>query len=130
MKADIITAPETTMSQGVVLAQDTTAETATDAAAGGDAAASAADAAAAAPYDGLLTGTFSDWTGNIADMTAIYPFVGSEVLLVILGLIFWVFWHWRQMRMENSNYTDDLETLKRNGNMDRALRGERILRPM
>jgi hypothetical protein len=34
------------------------------------------------------------------------------------------------MRMENSNYADDLETLKQNGNMNRALRGEAILRPM
>jgi len=32
--------------------------------------------------------------------------------------------------MENANYRDDSETLRQNNNMDKALRGERVLRPL
>jgi hypothetical protein len=70
------------------------------------------------------------WTGNVADIGPIYPMVGSEVILTIICIAFWIGWHIWQFRMENSNYEDDLKTLKQGDNMDRALRGEKILRSM
>ena len=70
------------------------------------------------------------WGGTMTDIGPLYPMAGSETLLVIIGVIFWVAWHVWQIRMENSNYADDLETLKKNGNMTRALQGEAILRPL
>jgi hypothetical protein len=71
-----------------------------------------------------------NWGGTMTDIGPLYPMVGSETILVIIGLIFWIGWHIWQFRMENANYRDDLETLKHNGNMERALKGERILRSM
>lgn len=70
------------------------------------------------------------WSGNLTEIGPLYPMVGSETVLVIIGLVFWIGWHIWQFRMENSNYSDDLETLKTNGNMNRALKGEAVLRPM
>jgi hypothetical protein len=70
------------------------------------------------------------WTGNVADIGPIYPMVGTEVILTIICIVFWIGWHIWQFRMENSNYADDLKTLKQGDNMDRALRGEKILRSM
>ena len=32
---------------------------------------------------------------------AIYPFVGSEMLLVMAAAVFWVWWHVKQIRDEN-----------------------------
>jgi hypothetical protein len=70
------------------------------------------------------------WTGNVADIGPIYPWVGGEWIMAIVLLVIWVVWHIWQFSMENRNYEDDLQTLRREGNMERALRGERILRSM
>lgn len=42
----------------------------------------------------------SSWSSPDA-ITAIYPFVGSEVLLTIAGVAFWIWWHIKQIRDEN-----------------------------
>ena len=71
-----------------------------------------------------------NWQGSMADIGPLYPMVGSEGILAIILLVFWIGWHIWQFRMENANYRDDLKTLKQNDNMAKALRGERILRSM
>lgn len=78
----------------------------------------------------MSTGSFANWHGNMLDIGPLYPFVGSEGLLVVVGLVFWFGWHVWQHRMESSNYHDDMETLRHNDNMSRALRGEKVLRSM
>jgi len=78
----------------------------------------------------MTTVNFTDWTGNMLDIGPLYPFVGSEGLLTIVAVVIWIGWHIWQFRMENSNFEDDLKTLKQNDNMSKALKGERILRPM
>ena len=42
----------------------------------------------------------SSWSNPDA-ITAIYPFVGSEVLLTVAGVAFWIWWHIKQIRDEN-----------------------------
>ena len=78
----------------------------------------------------MSTNGLTTWAVDLKDIGAIYPFQGWEVFLVILGFAFWIGWHIWQIRMENANYEDDLNTLKQNDNMSKALKGERILRPM
>lgn len=78
----------------------------------------------------MATGNFTDWQGTMTEMGPLYPFAGAETVLVILGLVFWIGWHIWQARMETSNYNDDMQTLKVNGNMERALKGEKVLRSM
>ena len=68
-----------------------------------------------------------NWQGNMLDIGPLYPGVGTEWLLVIIGFVVWIGWHIWQFRMENKNYENDLETLKQKGNLERALKGERIL---
>lgn len=57
----------------------------------------------------MSTGAFEDWTGTITDIGPIYPFVGSEVLWFILGLVFWIGWHVIQARRESREWQEDLE---------------------
>lgn len=78
----------------------------------------------------MATGQITDWQGQMTEIGPLYPFAGAEVLLVIVGVVFWIAWHIWQARMETANYKDDIEVLKQNGNMERALKGEKILRPM
>lgn len=70
------------------------------------------------------------WTGDVSQIGPIYPMVGTEGLLTIILIVFWIGWHIWQIRMEESNYHDDMKTLKQGDNMDRALKGERILRSL
>ena len=41
----------------------------------------------------MSTNGMTSWAVDLKDVGAIYPFQGWEVLLVILGFIFWIGWH-------------------------------------
>ena len=53
--------------------------------------------------------TVTSWTGNIADIGPIYPMVGAEWLLFIIGMVLWVLWHIMQTRLENKTYEDEIK---------------------
>lgn len=63
----------------------------------------------------MSTGSFENWAGNIADIGPIYPFVGSEWLLVLIGVVFWVVWHVKQIGSENQALADQEQRLKSGG---------------
>jgi hypothetical protein len=42
------------------------------------------------------------WAVDLKDVGAIYPFQGSETILVILLVIFWIGWHIWQIRHESA----------------------------
>ncbi len=54
----------------------------------------------------MSTGAFENWAGTIADIGPIYPFVGTEKILVIAGVIFWIWWHVVQAKRENERYEE------------------------
>ena len=51
----------------------------------------------------MSTNGMTSWAVDLANVGAIYPFQGMEVLLVLLGLIFWLGWHVLQIRQENED---------------------------
>ena len=57
----------------------------------------------------MATGNVETWTGAITDIGAIYPFVGSEMALVVIGVALWIAWFVLQARMEDREYQDELE---------------------
>ncbi|TDQ83314.1 hypothetical protein A8950_1600 [Dongia mobilis] len=78
----------------------------------------------------MSTGSFENWNGNVLDIGPLYPFVGTEMVWFIICVAFWLAWHVLQWRMEEANYNDDMEVLKKGDNMERALKGEKVLRSM
>lgn len=58
----------------------------------------------------MTTGSFENFAGTIADIGPLYPFVGSEIFLVIAAVIFWLWWHVSELRIEKREY--DLEVEK------------------
>lgn len=54
----------------------------------------------------MSTGAFENWTGEITEIGAIYPFVGWEGFMVIVGLVTWIGWHVIQTRRENADYEE------------------------
>jgi hypothetical protein len=56
----------------------------------------------------MSTNGMTSWAVDLKDVGAIYPFQGTEVLLVIIGLVFWIGWHIVQTRQENAEIASDM----------------------
>lgn len=67
----------------------------------------------------FTTANFENWAGEISEIGAIYPFVGTEKYLAIVGLVFWVWWHIKQTKIENAWHE---EQVKKWGNKDSLLK--------
>lgn len=78
----------------------------------------------------MSTGNFENWDGNILDLGPIYPFVGWEVFMVVLCVIFWVGWHVWQIKMENKGLDDEVRRLRQGGNLQQAVNSEHSLERM
>lgn len=57
----------------------------------------------------MSTGNFESWAGTISEIGPIYPFVGSEGLLAIAGVVFWLWWHIRQVKIEEKEFEEDMK---------------------
>ena len=59
------------------------------------------------------------WAVDLADMGAVYPWVGTEMIMVLVAVLLWLLWHVVQIREENHEYAEDVrrfgdkETLKK-----------------
>ena len=69
----------------------------------------------------MTTGIFQYWAGNILDIGPIYPFVGSEFILFLLGLAFWIGWHALQFRVESKEFQEDVARVGHHEGMKKAL---------
>ena len=67
----------------------------------------------------MSTNGMTSWAVDLKDVGAIYPFQGTEVLLVIVGLAFWIGWHILQTRQESAEIASDMAA-DRSGDETRA----------
>ncbi len=72
----------------------------------------------------MTTGNFTNWDGNLLDIGPIYPFVGWEGIMVVLGFIFWISWHILQIRAENQQLDEEAAKLRQAGNLQKAVEAE------
>ncbi|RWC06204.1 hypothetical protein [Mesorhizobium sp.] len=56
----------------------------------------------------MSTNGMESWAVDLKDVGAIYPFQGFEVVMVIVGLVFWIGWHVLQTRQENAEIEADM----------------------
>ncbi len=56
----------------------------------------------------MATGNIENWTGNIAEIGAMYPFPGAETALFIAGVVFWLWWHIAQLRAESAELDEEV----------------------
>jgi hypothetical protein len=63
----------------------------------------------------------SDWAVDLANVGAIYPWQGLEVIMVIIAVVFWIGWHIVQIRQENQDYADDIARYGSSDSIKRAL---------
>lgn len=72
----------------------------------------------------MSTGNFANWDGNLLDLGPIYPFVGWEGTMAVIGFIFWIGWHILQIRAENRQQADEAAQLRQPGNLQKAVEAE------
>jgi len=75
----------------------------------------------------MNTGNFENWDGNLMDIGPIYPFVGWELPMVIVAVIFWIGWHVLQIRAENRQHDEEAARLRQAGNLQKAVEAERVV---
>lgn len=71
----------------------------------------------------MRTGLVDNWL-NVDTFGPIYPFVGTEVLLSVLGIAFWIIWHFIQIRKENAEFAEDIKQIKDKGGIINVLKEE------
>ena len=64
----------------------------------------------------MSTNGMTSWAVDLKDVGAIYPFQGSETVLVIIGIALWIGWHVWQIRHENA----ELKSEKNRANAERS----------
>jgi hypothetical protein len=69
----------------------------------------------------MSTTPMETYAVDLASLGPIYPFVGTEKLLVLLALIVWVGFHVWQIRFENRTYAAELAKLSTPDRLQRAL---------
>ncbi len=72
----------------------------------------------------MSTGSIENFTGNIAEIGPMYPFVGTEWLLALLCLVFWLAWQFWQMRLEIRQLGEDATKHARQEILDRVHKKE------
>lgn len=61
------------------------------------------------------------WNQNLLDIGAMYPFPGSEGVLVIIGVALWLVWHAIQLRRENNLLEEEDERFTQTGRLEKAM---------
>ena len=72
----------------------------------------------------MSTTPIDSWAVDLADVTLIYPFVGSEFIMVVIGMALWIIWHIWQVKFENNTYKEDIEKHATSENLRKATSGE------
>ena len=74
----------------------------------------------------MSTTMVETWAVDLVTVGPIYPMVGSEVVLWIIGMALWILWHIWQGRFESTTYAEDQRSLDTPEKLERAMKEGRI----
>ncbi len=57
----------------------------------------------------MSTTPIDSWAVDLADVTFIYPGVGTEVAMTVFAVILWLGWHVWQLKFENQTYEQEIK---------------------
>ncbi len=74
----------------------------------------------------MSTTMVETWAVDLVTVGPIYPMVGSEVVLWIIGMALWILWHIWQGRHESITYAEERRNLDTPEKLERAMTEGRI----
>jgi len=63
----------------------------------------------------------STWAVDLANVGAIYPWQGSELIMVIVAVAAWILWHIVQLREEKEEFEKDIAAYGSKESIKKAL---------
>ena len=57
----------------------------------------------------MSTTPIESWAVDLAEVTNIYPMVGTEGILAVISIVLWIVWHIWQVRFENETFRKERE---------------------
>jgi hypothetical protein len=48
------------------------------------------------------------WAVDLANVGAVYPWIGYELIMVLVAVALWILWHVLQLRHENEELAKDI----------------------
>ena len=75
----------------------------------------------------MSTTGLESWAVDLADVSAVYPFQGTEVAMAVIGIVLWVAWHVWQIKFENKTYEEDAAKLKQNHALEETIKRQNSL---
>ncbi|MEC9248738.1 MAG: hypothetical protein VX986_06935 [Pseudomonadota bacterium] len=55
--------------------------------------------------------TIDSWDpAKLVDYTALYPYLGTEIVWFIIAISFWLYFHWALIRFDNNDFRDSFES--------------------
>ncbi len=57
----------------------------------------------------MMTGSFENFAGTITDIGPLYPFVGGEMVMCVIAVVFWLGWHISELWIEKREYEAEVE---------------------
>jgi len=62
------------------------------------------------------------WNQSMLDIGAMYPFPGTEMIWVIIGLATWIGWHLVQFKRENRIYEEEEKSFENQARLQAAMK--------
>jgi len=72
----------------------------------------------------MSTTPIDSWAVDLADVTNIYPFVGFEVPMAIIGIVLWIAWHIWQVRYEKQEFDEEIRKYGSHENIRNSINGD------
>ena len=69
----------------------------------------------------MSTTPIDTWAVDLANVTYIYPWVGSEGIMAFVAIVLWLLWHVWQVRHENAEYKAKIEKHGDQATIDKAI---------
>ncbi len=72
----------------------------------------------------MSTTPIETWAVDLADVTYIYPWFGSEYVMAGVAVILWLLWHVWQVKHENAEYAEQVRKYGDDETIKKALDGD------
>lgn len=72
----------------------------------------------------MSNGGVESWAGDLGEMGAVYPMQGTEPLLLIICVGFWLFWHVWCVRWERRYHREKIAKYGNSEHLENAVEAE------